>query len=284
MATVPIINVYQAYRGAGFTDAQARALAAETGRETGFQQKFLFGTHSDPANQATNVGVMSFQGPRREALMDYMRQSGRLNEQGQIIPSQESLLAQAKFVRQEIETNPAYERTKNVFLANPNIDPEAAAEVLGRNYIKWRYNDPRYAAHHETRRNYLAQLPADAQEQQPSLLSPTPMASTAQPAKPAAPVYSQDLGTQFRLLGNAWAPDWVDKPTPLTEEQAAAQIKEQNAAKQQLSQANDAMKAFQALQAYGQQQQAIANQPMSLLQPNIVRGQFRPIQPMRGLL
>jgi len=121
-------------------------------------------------------------------------------------------------------------------------------------------------------------------QNQPSLLSPTPMASTAQPAKPAAPVYSQDLGTQFRLLGNAWAPDWVDKPTPLTEEQAAAQIREQNAAKQQLSQAGDAMKAFQALQAYGQQQQAIANQPISLLQPNIVRGQFRPIQPMRGLL
>lgn len=131
---------------------------------------------------------------------------------------------------------------------------------------------------------FARQIGLSGDGSQPSLLSPTPMASTAQPAKPAAPVYSQDLGTQFRLLGNAWAPDWVDKPTPLTEEQAAAQIKEQNAAKQQLSQANDAMKAFQALQAYGQQQQAIANQPMSLLQPNIVRGQFRPIQPMRGLL
>lgn len=285
MATVPIVDVYRAYMGAGFSDAQARALAAETGRETGFAQRYLYGTHSDPANRATNFGLMSFQGPRRASILDYLQQQGRVNEQGQVIPGPETLLAQARFVRNEIETNPEYARTKQQFLANPNIDPEAAAEVLGRNYIRWRYDDPAYASHHQTRRSYLAQIPQDVSATAPSgLLSPTPMAGTAAAAKPQTPVYSNDIGTKFRLLGNAVMPDWVEAPKALTEDQAAQQQIQARKDAAEMAQIGDAAKAFAAMQAMGARQEALANQPMSLLQPMITRGQFRPIPPMRGLL
>lgn len=286
MATVPITDVYQAYLDAGFTDNQARALAAETGRETGFQSQFLFGTHADPANKATNFGLMSFQGNRRANILDFLRNEGRVNEQGQIIPGQETLVAQAKFIRNEMETNPAYARTREQFLNNPNVDPEKAAEVLGRNYIRWRYDDPKYASHHETRRSYLNQIPADGSAPRPSFLSPAPISGASTPSgsfTPTTPTYSNDVGTQLSLLGNWAFPSLVDKPQALSPEQAAQQLRTQAAAKSQLSQANDAMKAFQALQAYGASR-AAANQQPSLLQPMFTRGQFQPIQMTRGLL
>jgi hypothetical protein len=270
--------------GAGFSDPQARALAAETGRETGFAQRYLYGTHSDPANRATNFGLMSFQGPRRASILDYLQQQGRVNEQGQVLPGPETLLAQAKFIRNEIETNPEYARTKQQFLANPNIDPEAAAEVLGRNYIRWRYDDPKYASHHQTRRSYLAQIPQDASSMSPISPSPVSGAATTPAAAPAGPVYSRDLGTSFQRLGNFLAPDWVEAPKALTEEQAAQQQIQARKDAAEMGQIGDAAKAFAAMQAMGARQEALANQPMSLLQPMITRGQFRPIPPMRGLL
>jgi len=293
VATVPITDIYRAYLGAGFSDAQARALAAETGRETGFQSQYLYGTHDDPANRATNFGLMSFQGPRREQILYYLQQAGRINEQGQVIPGPETLLAQARFVRREIETSPEYARTRQVFLQNPNIDPESAAEVLGRNYIRWRYDDPRYATHHATRRGYLAQIPADlapnsmdvAQVGSPVSATSTPaQQQAAAPVAAPAPVYANDWSTMFQRAGNFLAPSLVEAPTPLPPDQAQAQIAEQRQMQSQMSQANEAMRAFSALAAAGQAQDERARRPMSLLQPSIVRGRVVPIQIGRGLL
>lgn len=279
MSRVPISDIYNAFRGAGFSDAQARALAAETGRETGLQSSFLYGTHSDPANKATNFGLMSFQGNRRSNVLDFLRQAGRVNEKGEVIPGPETLLAQAQFVRREMETVPEYARTREQFLANPNVDAETAAAVLGRNYIRWRFDDPRYAGHHETRRKFLASIPnADMARDEVQVGSPVAPAVAA----PRQPVYAADLGTTARRFGNFLAPSLVDAPTPLPPAEVQAQIDEQRRMQSEMSRANDAMRAFSAMQAYGQQMGA--QQRPSLLQPSIVRGQFRPITFGGGLL
>ena len=284
MARVPIIDIYNAYRGAGFSDAQARALSAETGRETGLESRFIYGTHSDPANKATNFGVMSFQGNRRAGVLDYLRQAGRVNEKGEVIPGPETLLAQAQFVRREMETTPEYARTREQFLANPNVDPETAASVLGRNYIRWRFDDPRYAGHHETRRKFLASIPnADMARDETQIgSSPAAPAPVAPAPQPAAPVYATDLGTTARRFGNFLAPSLVDAPTPLPPQEVQQQMDEQRRMQSDLSRANDAMRAFSAMSSYGQQMGA--QQRPSLLQPSVVRGQFRPITMGRGLL
>ena len=140
------LGVYTAFTNAGFSDAQARALTAEVNRENSFQDRYLYGTHSDPYNRASNVGMISWQGPRHDSFMRFMNDQGRVDNSGNLIPGQETLDAQAKFVRYEMENEPSYRRTANEFLANPDIDPNTAAEVLGDNYIRWRRTDPEYSA------------------------------------------------------------------------------------------------------------------------------------------
>ena len=103
----------------------------------------------------------------------------------------------------------------------------------------------------------------------------------AAPAAPRQPVYAADLGTTARRFGNFLAPSLVDAPQPLPPEEAQKQIDEQRKMQSDMSRANDAMRAFSALSSYGQQMGA---QRPSLLQPSVVRGQFRPITLGRGLL
>tara|TARA_R110000782_G_scaffold38365_1_gene90008 strand:- start:624 stop:1526 length:903 start_codon:yes stop_codon:yes gene_type:complete len=139
-------DVYRAFRGSGFSDAQSQALTAEINRENNFQQKYLFGTHPDRANKATNVGMLSWQGDRVPELMSFMSERGVIDSDGGIIPGREALQAQTDFIRQEMETNPSYKRTRDRFLANPDVAPGEAAQVLGDNYIRWRRTDPEYAS------------------------------------------------------------------------------------------------------------------------------------------
>jgi len=106
--------------------------------------------------------------------------------------------------------------------------------------------------------------------------------TTAAPRQPAAPVYATDLGTTARRFGNFLAPNLVDAPTPLVPEEVQKQMDEQRKMQSDMSRANDAMRAFSALSSYGQQMGA--QQRPSLLQPSVVRGQFRPITMGRGLL
>lgn len=111
---------------------------------------------------------------------------------------------------------------------------------------------------------------------------PAAAAAPAAPAAPRQPVYATDLGTTARRFGNFLAPSLVDAPQPLPPAEVQAQIDEQRRMQSQLSQANDAMRAFSALSSYGQQMGQ--QQRPSLLQPSVVRGQFRPITMGRGLL
>ncbi len=100
-------------------------------------------------------------------------------------------------------------------------------------------------------------------------------------ATPRPPAYAMDIGTTARRFGNFLAPSLVDAPEPLPPEAAQQQIDEQRKMQSDMSRANDAMRAFSALASYGQ---TGAQQRPSLLQPSVVRGQFRPITMGRGLL
>lgn len=100
-------------------------------------------------------------------------------------------------------------------------------------------------------------------------------------APPLPPAYAMDIGTTARRFGNFLAPSLVDAPQPLPPEAAQQQIDEQRKMQSDMSRANDAMRAFSALSSYGQMG---AQQRPSLLQPSVVRGQFRPITMGRGLL
>ena len=138
--------VYQAFQNSGFSPAQARALTAEINRENSLRPKYLFGAHIDPANRATNVGMLSWQGSRADEVAKYLRRRGVMDKEGNITPGFDAIQAQTDFIRREMETNPAYKRTRETFLAQADIDPETAAVVLGDNYIRWRRTDPEYSA------------------------------------------------------------------------------------------------------------------------------------------
>lgn len=145
--------IYAAFRRAGFSDAGARALLAEVGRENDYRPSPLFGTHVDPANKAINAGMISWQGSRATALMKSLEARGVVGG-GKIQKSQDALDAQAEFVRQEMQAMTP-DIAKYLTDADQNVDYELAAKRLGVEYIKWRFKDPALASHHQKRRGYL---------------------------------------------------------------------------------------------------------------------------------
>lgn len=64
----------------------------------------------------------------------------------------------AKYLVNEIRTDPDYAKTKKQFSDNPNVDYHTGTKVLGTNLIRWRYNDPEYASGHRNRDKFYAQL------------------------------------------------------------------------------------------------------------------------------
>ena len=157
MSTQNMQMVLQALKNAGLNDNQARILGAEIGRENGFQSRYLWGYHSDPANKAKNIGLISWQGSRATALEKRLSQAGLLKN-GKMVQSQEALDVQAKFLVDEIKSNSAYAETRKKFLENPNVDYATGNRVLGRNFIRWAYDNPKYASGHKSRDKYYQQL------------------------------------------------------------------------------------------------------------------------------
>ena len=107
---------------------------------------------------------------------------------------------------------------------------------------------------------------------------------TAVPATSAysnAPVYSSDIGTTFRQIGNTVAPGLVDAPTPLTPEQAATQRTADASTAQQYGNVSGGLLGLAQLFA---QQELRPRMQEDEMRGEITRGQYRPIQGMRGLL
>lgn len=156
-------QTFNAFVNAGFSENQAKSLVAEVGRENSFNPQTLFGRHTDPYNKVTNVGMFSWQGKRGQELEKILNEK-ELIKDGKLVQSQETLNEMAKFAKSEMETKSEYSRTKEQFLKNPNIGSEEAAEVLGKNYVKWRFDDPRYASGHKNRKYYLSKIERLRQE------------------------------------------------------------------------------------------------------------------------
>ena len=138
-------DVYTAFRNSGFSDSQAQALTAEVYRENNLRPEYMFGTHKDDANEALNVGMLSFQKDRAPAVMNYLKGKGVVADDGTITPGFDAIQAQADFIFNEMQTDPSYKRTRDEFLANPEIDRSAAANILGKDYIRYS-QDPKYQA------------------------------------------------------------------------------------------------------------------------------------------
>lgn len=155
----PEVLVYAAFRKAGFSHKGAKVLTAEVGRENDFQEKYLYGGHSDPANKASNLGLISWQGDRREALLKHLKEQGALGEDGRIVPTPKSLVAQATFLRTEMATGKHGGGQPLVdMLSREDISYRQAAQDVGKGFIKWRYDDPEFKSHHDRRDNYYKRV------------------------------------------------------------------------------------------------------------------------------
>lgn len=213
--------VYKAFLAAGFSPAQAKAMTAEVGRENSYQDQWLYGKHGDPANNKVNQGFFSWQKGRRDKLVQIMQAQGLVLPSGDFKPGLESLTAMAKFARSEMENDPSYKRTKNEFLANPNIDSETAARVLGEDYIRWAINNPKYSdSGQNRRRSHLASLekqlgvtPAAAPKPEPGTLAAASVAATNTPAAASVPPLSP-TGKPNTIASKTVATNTTAVPTP----------------------------------------------------------------------
>lgn len=188
--------VLQALKNAGLSDNQARILGAEIGRENAFQDKYLWGYHPDPKNGLRNIGIISWQDTRAKGVEQALKNAG-LIQNGKIVKGQQSLDVMAKYLVNEIRTDPKYDKTKKQFLDNPNVDYHTGTKVLGTNYIRWRYTDPEYASGHRNRDKFYAQLggitPAGG-----SATDGTMSAQSTIPTEPVLPAY-QVQQPQFQV-------------------------------------------------------------------------------------
>lgn len=196
MAQQNMAMVLQALKNAGLNDNQARILGAEIGRENAFQDKYLWGYHPDPKNGASNIGIVSWQGSRAKGVEQALKNAG-LIQNGKIVKGQQSLDVMAKYLVNEIRTNPTYAQTKKQFLDNPNVDYHTGTKVLGTNFIRWRYNDPEYASGHRNRDKFYTQLggitPAGG-----SATDGTMSAQSTTPTEPVLPAYQAEQ-PQFQV-------------------------------------------------------------------------------------
>ena len=135
------MKVYSAFKKAGFSEQQSRILTAEIGRENAYNPKYLFGGHADP-HSGTNLGMLSWQGARTPKLVAFLREAGVLDKRGNMVPGQAALDAQAKFIMWEM--NNTHKKAAAEFLSQPNIDYAKGAYIVGKRYILWRIDDPKY--------------------------------------------------------------------------------------------------------------------------------------------
>lgn len=135
------LRVYKAFKGGGFSEQQARILTAEIGRENSYNPKYMFAGHADP-HKGSNLGMLSWQGDRKPRLVGFLKQANVLDGANNMIPGQEALNAQAKFIMWELKNT--HKKVGDKFLSNANISYKDGAYLIGKKYILWRIDDPKY--------------------------------------------------------------------------------------------------------------------------------------------
>ena len=131
-----MVQVYQAFRKAGFSHNQSLALTAEVGRENDYRLGPLFGTHKDLNNKLVNIGFISWQGDRKTNLLNHLAKEGVLVN-GQIPRTQAGLDGMARYLMWEM-TSHSYEKTRaKKFLSMPDASPRELAQEAARNIIRF---------------------------------------------------------------------------------------------------------------------------------------------------
>lgn len=169
-------RILQGFKNAGLSLNQARIITAEVGRENSFDPSIVFGVHTDPKNKKNNVGMLSWQNGRETPLLKSLKSNGLL-EGGRIKNDQKSLDLMARYAVHEMRTKPEYAQTKKQFLDNPEVPYQDAVAVLGRNFIRWRFDDPQYASGHRNRDQFYAQLGGSKGVYEPEIVPKNMMAS-----------------------------------------------------------------------------------------------------------
>lgn len=210
------LRVYKAFKAAGFSEQHARILTAEIGRENSYNPKYLFGGHADP-HSGSNLGMLSWQGPRKTKLKGFLQQAGVVDQRGNIIPGQKALDAQAQFIMWELKNT--HKKVGAKFLASPNISYKDGAYLIGKHYILWRIDDPKYAAGKKNRDGFynmlLKQLGAKDGDAKSSVTTnagassgtASPLANNAIPSKGAGaakPATTGGGGGGFSMGGGGW--------------------------------------------------------------------------------
>lgn len=141
-----------------WSHSQACCFIAEVGRENSFNEKSMFGTHTDAANSERNIGIISFQKTRYLDLLNYLRPKGVVVNDQQLQRSRACVSHQIDFIINEINTVPDYRDTKTKFLQDPNVTYDVAKYVLGTNYIRWAYKKNLYSSGHYNRDAFYSKI------------------------------------------------------------------------------------------------------------------------------
>lgn len=162
-------DVFNAFRSAGLSENQAKAITAEVGRENDYKESVIYGSHVDPATRGgvkvSNLGMLSWNGSRGVKLYNFLKSKGLIDANGKMVKSREALQAQAQFAVSEMR-DPYYADKLKHFWSQPNADPESFSKELGKGYVVWAYGQDSIAAgagrkkfnwktHDAKRRGYL---------------------------------------------------------------------------------------------------------------------------------
>lgn len=262
-------RAYQFFLAQGYTPTQAAALASNMQVESS-------GSPTVTGDDGRAVGLFQWHPDRQANLRAFAQRTGMdpMSERGQLA-----------FKHWELQNTEG--RAGDMLRKARTPEEATAAVVASLRPAGFTPDNPQGAMHWDKRLagtyalsglNYSGYGGMDSPREAAATgrpVAPPPAPPPAPPA-PSPPVYGDDIGTSLRRLGNWLAPDMVDPATPLTPEQIAAQKKDDAI----LKDLGAAQKGFLALSALGQEQPK--SQPM--LQPQVVRGQFKPLPLMRGLL
>lgn len=127
--------IYDKFRALGFTPEGARTMVAQIGRENDYRSGPMFGTHTDASNGVTNVGIISWQGSRKSALLRHLRDRGCIGADGKIKPGYATLGAQCEFIKKEMQTS---YKSSYAAVTTPGKTYAANIEdVTSRKYVGW---------------------------------------------------------------------------------------------------------------------------------------------------
>jgi hypothetical protein len=152
------LALFEAFKKQGYTDEGAKTMVAEVGRENSFREDLIFGSHKDPYNKVTNIGMISWQKDRATKLYNDLQSRGLIDKNGRMIHSQTALEAQAAFLDREMVTNRKMHDAR-ALLKDPRAKYAQIEAEVGRHVISWRHDDPKYSANgHRAQEQALAEI------------------------------------------------------------------------------------------------------------------------------